>query len=87
MGDQLQPIQPTQKWYAKSQVLIPAAGVGYLFLNKKTRKMALLGGGTFLILMGLKTRSEGDDTLSKGFGNMALGIGGALIFFGLRKNK
>jgi len=87
MGDQLQPVQATQKWYAKPQVLIPAAGIGYLFLNKKTRKTALLGSGAFLAFMGFKSRSEGSDYLSTGFGNAALVLGGALIFLGLRKKK
>lgn len=87
MGNQTQQVSVAQKLYSRPQMLIPAAVIGYMIYNKKTRKTALLGGGTFLMLMGLKTRSEGDDTLSKGFGNMALGIGGALIFFGLRKNK
>ena len=41
MGDQLQPVQPVQKWYAKPQVLMAAAAIGYLFSSKKTRKIAL----------------------------------------------
>ena len=43
MGNQLESAQLIGKWYAKPQVLIPAAGIGYLLLNKKTRKTALLG--------------------------------------------
>lgn len=52
MGDQLQPVQTIQKWYAKPQVLIPAAGLGYLLLNKKTRKKTLTGGGLILLAIG-----------------------------------
>jgi hypothetical protein len=38
MGDQLQQYQTAQKWYAKPQVLAATAAIGYLLLNKKTRK-------------------------------------------------
>ena len=86
MGDQLQSLQTPQRWYAKPQVLIPAAGIGYLLLNKKTRKTALLGGGAFFIYNGFRMRSSGDG-LSEAFGKAALGLGAALIFFGLRKKK
>lgn len=86
MGDQLQQYQTSQKWYTKPQVLIPAAGIGYLLLNKKTRKTALLGGGAFFIYNGFRMRSYGD-RMSVAFGNAGMGLGAALIFFGLRKRK
>ena len=41
MGDQVQQVQVTQKWYTKPQVLIPAAALGYMIYNKKTRKTGL----------------------------------------------
>jgi hypothetical protein len=40
MGDQTQQMV-IQKWYTKPQVLIPAAALGYMVYNKKTRKTAL----------------------------------------------
>ena len=86
MVDQLQQYQTSQKWYTKPQVLIPAAGIGYLFLNKKTRKTALLVGGAYSIYNGLRWRSSGDG-LNEKIGQAALGLGAALIFFGLRKRK
>lgn len=52
MGEQLQPVQGIQKWYAKPQVLVPAAALGYLLLNKKTRKSGLYilaAGAVFFI--------------------------------------
>jgi hypothetical protein len=52
MGDQLQQYQTAQKWYAKPQVLVPAAAIGYLLLNKKTRKKTLLYGGRILLVGG-----------------------------------
>lgn len=33
-------------------MLIPAAGIGYLLLNKKTRKKTLTGGGSILVAIG-----------------------------------
>ena len=55
MGDQLQPVQATQKWYSKPQVLIPAAALGYMIYNKKTRKTGLyvLAAGAAYFMYGL----------------------------------
>jgi hypothetical protein len=86
MENQLESAQLIGKWYAKPQVLIPAAGIGYLLLNKKTRKTALLGGGALFIYNGFRMRSSGDG-LSEAFGKGALALGAALIFFGLRTKK
>lgn len=72
-----------QKWYTKPQVLIPTAGIGYLLLNKKTRKTALLVGGAYFIYNGFRLRNS-TDGFSQAFGDGALGLGAALIFFGLR---
>lgn len=83
MGDQLQPGQTIQKWYAKPQVLISVAGVGYLFLNKKTRKMALLASGALLTYDGFTQR---DNYFAGSYGNAAIAIGGTLLFFGMKKN-
>ena len=33
-------------------MLIPAAGIGYLLLNKKTRKKTLTSGGSILMAIG-----------------------------------
>jgi hypothetical protein len=52
MGDQVQQVQVTQKWYTKPQVLIPAAALGYMIYNKKTRKKTLTGGGSILMAIG-----------------------------------
>ena len=52
MENQLESFQQIGKWYAKPQVLIPAAGLGYLLLNKKTRKKTLTSGGLILLAIG-----------------------------------
>ncbi len=52
MGNQLESAQLIGKWYAKPQVLVPAAAIGYLILNKKTRKKTLTGGGSILVAIG-----------------------------------
>ena len=52
MENQLESFQQIGKWYAKPQVLIPAAGLGYLILNKKTRKKTLTNGGLILVAIG-----------------------------------
>lgn len=64
MGDQIQPVQGIQKWYAKPQVLIPAAGIGYLLLNKKTRKIALYAAaaGAAYFMYGLSQMGKMTDT-------------------------
>ena len=86
MENQLESAQLIGKWYAKPQVLIPAAGIGYLLLNKKTRKTALLVGGAYSIYNGIRLRNS-TDGFSQAFGSGALGLGAALIFFGMRKKK
>lgn len=80
------PGQTLQSWYTKPQVLIPAVGVGYLLLNKKTRKPALIGGGALLIYNGLRWKSSGDG-LNEEIGKWALGAGGLLLFLGLRSKR
>lgn len=85
MGDQLQPVQPIQKWYAKPQVLVPAAAAGYLLLNKKTRKPTLTAAGAVLMIMGVTSLREGSDSLSQGFGRIFAAAGAGLLWLGLRK--
>jgi hypothetical protein len=88
MGDQLQPVQPVQKWYAKPQVLIPAAGIGYLLLNKKTRKKTLTGGGSILVAVGgfYYITSRGDSL--RGLFLLPVIAGGIMLSFGkLSKSK
>ena len=55
MGEQLQPVQGIQKWYAKPQVLAATAAIGYLLLNKKTRKTSLyiIAAGAAYFMYGL----------------------------------
>ena len=84
MGDQLQPVQPIQKWYTKPQVLVPAAAAGYLLLNKKTRKPVLTAGGAYLLFIGMRGITS-NDGFSQGFGRLFAGAGGLLLWLGLRK--
>ena len=81
MGDQLQQYQTAQKWYAKPQVLVPAAGLGYLLLNKKTRKKTLTGGGLILLAIGGYSgiTERKNETLS-GLYKLPLIAGGIMIF-------
>lgn len=85
MADQLPVEQSIQKWYTRPQFLVPAAGVGYLLLNKKTRKPALTAGGAILTIMGLTSMREGSDSLSTGFGRIFMAAGVGLLWLGLRK--
>ena len=78
--------QTLQSWYTKPQVLIPAVGVGYLLLNKKTRKSALIGGGALLVYTGIRWKNEGFG-MTEGIGKLALGAGGLLLFLGLRSKR
>lgn len=88
MGDQLQQYQPAQKWYAKPQVLVPAAAIGYLILNKKTRKKTLTGGGSILMAVGgfYYITSRGDSL--RGLFLLPVIAGGIMLSFGkLSKSK
>ena len=82
MGDQLQQYQTAQKWYAKPQVLAPAAAIGYLLLNKKTRKKTLLYGGGIIFAYGAYTYFSGDDGMTKGFGTLFMTTGGGVLALG-----
>ena len=82
MGDQLQQYQTVQKWYAKPQVLVPAAALGYLLLNKKTRKKTLLYGGGIIFAYGAYTYFSGDDGMTKGFGPLFMTTGGGVLALG-----
>lgn len=79
MGDQLQPVQATQKWYTRPSTLAALAIGGSILLNKKTRKPALIGGGALMLMSGLK------DTSGPG-GAFAI-AGGLLLFLGLRSKR
>lgn len=82
MGDQLQQYQTAQKWYAKPQVMVPAAAIGYLLLNKKTRKKALLYGGGIIFAYGAYNYFSSDDGMSKGFGTLFMTAGGGVLALG-----
>ena len=87
MGDQLQQYQTAQKWYAKPQVLVPAAAIGYLILNKKTRKKTLTGGGSILMAVGgyyyITSKSD-----LRGLFLLPVIAGGIMLSFGkLSKSK
>jgi len=77
MGDQLESIQ----WYAKPQVLVPAAALGYLLLNKKTRKQALIGGGSILVAVGAYGSTSKYD-MTRGLSKLPLIAGGVLLALG-----
>lgn len=55
MGNQTQQVSVTQKLYSRPQMLIPAAVIGYMIYNKKTRKTALyaLAGYAAYLVYGL----------------------------------
>ena len=82
MGDQLQQYQTAQKWYAKPQVLIPAAGLGYLLLNKKTRKKTLLYGGGIIFAYGAYVHFSSKDDFGKGFARLFMAAGGGVLALG-----
>ena len=86
MGDQLQPVQSIQKWYTKPQVLVPAAGIGYLLLNKKTRKPAIALAGAAVTVMGI-TSYKSKEGLGQAIGRVFIPAGAALLWYGLRKKK
>jgi hypothetical protein len=78
--------QAIQKWYAKPQVIAIVGTVGYLLLNKKTRKTAMTIAGAAFLMEGIKLRSDGDG-LSRSFSNAYIPAGAALLWYGLRKKK
>ena len=82
MGNQLESVQLIGKWYAKPQVLIPAAAIGYLILNKKTRKKTLTGGGSILVAIGgYYYITSKDDTL-RGLNLLPAIAGGVMLALG-----
>jgi hypothetical protein len=88
MGNQLESAQLIGKWYAKPQVLVPAAAIGYLLLNKKTRKKTLTGGGSILMAVGgfYYITSRGDSL--RGLFLLPVIAGGIMLSFGkLSKSK
>ena len=88
MGNQLESVQLIGKWYAKPQVLVPAAAIGYLILNKKTRKKTLTGGGSILMAVGgfYYITSRGDSL--RGLFLLPVIAGGIMLSFGkLSKSK
>ena len=88
MENQLESFQQIGKWYAKPQVLIPAAGLGYLLLNKTTRKKTLTGGGSILMAVGgfYYITSRGDSL--RGLFLLPVIAGGIMLSFGkLSKSK
>jgi len=86
MEDQLQPVQSIQKWYTKPQVLVPAAGIGYLLLNKKTRKPAIALAGAAMTVMGI-TSYKSKNGFDQAFGRVFIPAGIGLLWLGLRKKK
>ena len=82
MGDQVQRFQATQKWYSKPQVLIPAAGIGYLLLNKKTRKKTLTGGGAILLAIGAYNYITSKNDPLKGLNLLPAIAGGVMLALG-----
>jgi hypothetical protein len=82
MENQLETVRLMGKWYAKPQVLVPAAAIGYLLLNKKTRKKTLQGGGAILLAVGGFTYiSSKDDTL-RGLNLLPAIAGGVMLALG-----
>ena len=73
------PAQTLQNWYTRPKTLAVLAIGGYILLNRKTRKPALIGGGALMLMSGLK------DTSGPG-GAFAI-AGGLLLFLGLRSKR
>ena len=71
--------QTLQNWYTRPKTLAVLAIGGSILLNRKTRKPALIGGGTLMLMSGLK------DTSGPG-GAFAI-AGGLLLFLGLRSKR
>ena len=69
-------------------MLAPAAAIGYLLINKKTRKKALLYGGGIIFAYGAYTYSSSNDGMTKGFGKLFMTAGGGVLALGyLNKSK
>jgi len=82
MGEQLQPVQGIQKWYAKPQVLAATAAIGYLLLNKKTRKKTLTGGGSILVAIGGYYYISSKDDPLRGLTLLPVIAGGVMLALG-----
>jgi hypothetical protein len=82
MGNQLETVQLMGKWYAKPQVLVPAAAIGYLLLNKKTRKKTLTGGGSILVAIGGYLYITSKDDPLRGLNLLPAIAGGVMIALG-----
>jgi hypothetical protein len=82
MGNQLETVQLMRKWYAKPQVLVPAAAIGYLLLNKKTRKKTLTGGGSILVAIGGYLYITSKDDPLRGLNLLPAIAGGVMIALG-----
>lgn len=71
--------QPARRnFYTNPKVLIPAIGIGYLLLNKKTRKPALIFGGSALIYGAIR---------GEGWLNVLYYPGAIMLFLGLGSKK
>ena len=82
MENQLESFQQIGKWYAKPKVLIPAAGLGYLILNKKTRKKTLLYGGGIVFAYGAYVYFSSDEGFSRGIARIIMTAGGGVLALG-----
>jgi hypothetical protein len=82
MENQLETVQLMAKWYAKPQVLVPAAAIGYLLLNKKTRKKTLQGGGAILLAVGGFTYISSKDDPLRGLTLLPAIAGGVMLALG-----
>lgn len=82
MGNQLESAQLMGKWYAKPQVMVPAAAIGYLLLNKKTRKKTLTGGGSILVAIGGYLYITGKDDTLRGLNLLPAIAGGVMLALG-----
>lgn len=82
MGNQLETAQLMGKWYAKPQVLVPAAAIGYLLLNKKTRKKTLTGGGSILVAIGGYLYISSKDDPLRGLTLLPAIAGGVMLALG-----
>jgi len=79
MGDQLQPVQVLGSKYSNPKLWIPAAAIGYLLLNKKTRKKTLLYGGGIIFSYGAYTYFSNNEGMTKGFGKLFMTAGGGVL--------
>ena len=63
-------------------MLAATAAIGYLLLNKKTRKKTLLGAGGITFAYGAYVHFSSNDGFSRGFARLFMAAGGGVLALG-----